>query len=378
MSRRFSRLREMILILFFVYLFLLSIELIGKGASLLGRQVAQRLLETTSNPFVGLFIGVLVTSLVQSSSLTTSLVVALVGGGILNLPTAIPIVMGANIGTTITNTMVSMAHIKWRRDFRRAFAAATVHDFFNILTVIIIFPLELKFHFLTNIARSFERLFENAGGFRFTSPVKSAIEPALHSIKYLFREILHWGKHICGMLMIGIGLVVLFISLVSIVRMLKSLLIGKVEVWIDKYIFRNNLLSMSLGLFITTVVQSSSLTTSVMVPLVATGILSLEKAFIYTMGANVGTTFTALMASFAVSGHMRATAVAVALAHLSFNLIGIAIFYPVRRIRRIPINLARRLSFVSSRYRYVPFLYVGSVFIILPLLIIIFDKAVGR
>ena len=378
MSGRLKRAGQGVLIIVFVYLFLLSIELIGKGASLLGRQVAQKLLETTSNPFVGLFIGVLVTSIVQSSSLTTSLVVALVGGGILNLPTAIPIVMGANIGTTITNTMVSIAHIKWRLDFRRAFAAATVHDFFNILTVLILFPLELNFHFLTKIARSFEHLFEHAGGFKFTSPVKAVIEPALSFVKNLFLQVLHWGHHLCGILMITIGLVFLFISLISIVKILKAILIGKVEVWIDKYIFKNNLLSMLLGLFITTIVQSSSLTTSIMVPLVATGVLNIEKAFIYTMGANVGTTFTALMASFAVSGDMRATAVAVALAHLSFNLLGIAIFYPIRRIRRVPINLARRLAFLSSRRKYVPFIYIGSVFIILPLLIIVFDKFIRR
>ena len=127
-----------VLVLFFV-----SLELMGDSFKLMGRGFAETLLRTTSNPFVGLFIGILATSLVQSSSTTTALTVGMVAGGGLTVAGAIPIMMGANIGTSVTNTIVSLGHITRKDEFRRAMAGATVHDFFNLLTVAIALPLEL-------------------------------------------------------------------------------------------------------------------------------------------------------------------------------------------------------------------------------------------
>ncbi|RKZ27664.1 hypothetical protein DRQ26_02690, partial [bacterium] len=102
---------KVILLVLFVYIFLVSIELLGGSFKLMGEGFAHQLLHTTSNPFIGLLMGIIATSLVQSSSVTTSIVVSMVAGGTLTIRHAIPIVMGANIGTTVTNTMVSMGHI---------------------------------------------------------------------------------------------------------------------------------------------------------------------------------------------------------------------------------------------------------------------------
>ncbi len=131
-----------------IYLFLAAIELLGAAMKLAGHDVAQRLFVGLENPFAGLAVGILATALVQSSSATTSTVVALVGVGELPLEHAVPIVMGANIGTTITNTLVSLGHLTHGPSFRRAFAGATMHDLFNLLTVAIFFPLELATGFL--------------------------------------------------------------------------------------------------------------------------------------------------------------------------------------------------------------------------------------
>jgi len=356
--------------LFLIYVFLLSIKLISKGAHFLGEDFARKLISTTSDPFVGLFIGILATVVAQSSSLTTSLVVALVGGGTLNINCAIPIVMGANIGTTVTNTLVSLGHISWRGEFKRAFQAATVHDFFNILTVIILFPLQLKFGYLTRISLFFGRLFEGVGGVRFSSPVKILLSPGISFFKKVFIENLSFSESWTGIVFIILGLAFLFSSLFFLVKILRKLFIGKAEVLIDKYIFRNNFLAMGLGFLITVVVQSSSLTTSVMVPLAAAGVLSLEKVFVYTMGANVGTTFTALLASLAVAGEGRTAALTVALAHLFFNLSGIAIFYPFKKIRNIPPILAKKLSQLCYKRRYFSLIYTLVIFIVLPLSLI--------
>ena len=103
-------------------------------------------ISATSAPMVALFIGIFATVLFQSSSTTTSLIVGMVSTGIIGLTNAIPMIMGANIGTTVTNTIVSIGHIRRGNEFKRAFAASTVHDFFNMMAVVILFPIEMLFH----------------------------------------------------------------------------------------------------------------------------------------------------------------------------------------------------------------------------------------
>ena len=120
-----------------LYLFLVSIGLMGTAFKGFGKGFAENLIRTTSNPFVGLFVGILATSLVQSSSTTTSIVVGMVGSGVITVSSGVYIVMGANIGTTVTNTLVSLGHFTRRDEFRRAVGAATVHDFFNFIFQII-------------------------------------------------------------------------------------------------------------------------------------------------------------------------------------------------------------------------------------------------
>ena len=107
--------------LFFLYLFFISIELIGAAFKGFGKGFAEQLIATTSNPIMGLFIGILATTLVQSSSMTTSILVGMVAVGTISVRNAIPVVMGANIGTTVTNTIVAMAHITRKQEFQRAF-----------------------------------------------------------------------------------------------------------------------------------------------------------------------------------------------------------------------------------------------------------------
>ena len=155
---------RVVLLLAFLYLFLLSIDLMGSSMKMFGKGFAEALIASTSNPVVGLFIGIFATSLVQSSSSTTSIVVGLVGSGALTVDNAIPIIMGANIGTSVTNTLVSLANINRSAEFRRSFAASIVHDFFNFLAVMALFPLQYFTNFLYYLAYHLEEVFENAGG----------------------------------------------------------------------------------------------------------------------------------------------------------------------------------------------------------------------
>ena len=129
-----------------LYLFLIGIG--GMGAAFKGEfaKTAAKLLEATKSPIVGLFIGILATTIVQSSSTTTSLIVGLVAAGAVSLDGAIFMVMGANVGTTVTAKIVSLGHITRKAEFRRAFAASSVHDTFNFITVAVLLPLEYQFH----------------------------------------------------------------------------------------------------------------------------------------------------------------------------------------------------------------------------------------
>ena len=126
---------------------------------------------------------------------------------------------------------------------------------------------------------------------------------------------------------------------------MRRLVIGRVERVFGRVLFRNDAAGFVLGWGLTTVVQSSSVTTSLVVPLVGTGILSVRRIFTYTLGANIGTTVTAILAALALGSP---AAVMVAAAHLVFNVMGTALFYPARAL---PIGLATWAGRVAARSR---------------------------
>ncbi len=139
-------------VFFALLLFIFAIDLLTVGIGNINSGIALEILNATKNPFISLFIGLLVTALIQSSSTVTASVVAIVASGNLTLQQAVPIVLGANIGTTLTSTLVSLSYLMNKKEFRRALSAGISHDLFNILTVILLFPLEIYFGFLSNTA----------------------------------------------------------------------------------------------------------------------------------------------------------------------------------------------------------------------------------
>lgn len=343
-----------------LYGFLVSISMLGKSFKLFGGGAVDGLIASASNPVVGLFVGVLVTTLVQSSSTTTSLVVALVGGGAMPVSTAIPVVMGANIGTSVTNTLVSLGHVSRGKEFYRAFAASTVHDFFNILAVLILFPLQWLTGFLSIAAHALADTFKHVGGLTFTSPLKILTGPTVDALVALLHD------HPWALLLLSIAM--MFASLRYLVSTLKSLVLARAESAFDVVIFKSPLRAMALGVVLTALVQSSSITTSVVIPLAGAGILTLRQIYPFTLGANVGTTITAILASLAVG---EVSAVTVAFAHLLFNLSGILLLWPAPSLRSLPINLARRLARLTLRARWISVLYILIFFYALPLVMIL-------
>ncbi|GAH46447.1 unnamed protein product, partial [marine sediment metagenome] len=172
------------LVVFFVYLFLVAISTMGCGFKMMGAGLSDRLISITTNPFVGLFIGILTTAVVQSSSCTISIVVGMVAKGVLPLPLCIPIMMGANIGTSVTSVLVSLTHITRRNEFRRAFAGAITHDLFKIMAVTVLFPLELTTHYLEHTALFLADFFgTRLGVVSVAKPLDYVVAPVVELLK---------------------------------------------------------------------------------------------------------------------------------------------------------------------------------------------------
>ncbi|MBU1099279.1 MAG: Na/Pi symporter [Bacteroidetes bacterium] len=344
-------------LILFLYLFMFSLDLMGASLKMFGKDFANTLIETTTNPFIGLFIGILATSVIQSSSSTTSIVVGMVAAGALNIENAIPIVMGANIGTSVTTFLAAFPQINRGAEFKRAFAAATVHDFFNIMSVILLLPLQINTNFLGISAGYLGEKFQNVGGLTFLSPVKAMTKPLVLLIKDLVGPDLPW-------LMLIIALGFLFASLKYMVDSLKILVVSKAKSWFDKILFKTSLRSFLVGLILTVMVQSSSITVSLMVPMAGAGILTLFQIFPYTLGANIGTTVTAILAAL-ITGNPAA--IVVAFSHSLFNICGLIIWWP---LKKIPIFIAQRFAELSTKNKLIPVGFVVFTFFLMPILVI--------
>jgi sodium-dependent phosphate cotransporter len=354
---------SVLMMLFAIFFFLFSIDLVSASVTMLGRETAQSILLATSNPFIGLFIGLLATALIQSSSTVTAMTVAVVASGYISLGNAIPIVMGANIGTTLTSTLVSLGFVTNRTQFRKAISAGAVHDFFNIIMVLLLFPLEYYYGFLSKMAVSLTDSLRDVG-FVGNSNLGS-IEYNLSSLSRTFLEILP-----NNFLSILIALVFLFLSIKLLSNIIYSQLIGESKDRLMKFVFDNPYKSFGWGMVFTGGIQSSSITTSLMVPLVATGRVKLSNSFPFVMGANIGTTLTALLAAFTKTD----AAVSLALVHLIMNMIGVLIFLPFPILRKIPVKLAYWFGAMTLESRIIGFSYILFTFFLLPFTLIYVNK----
>lgn len=358
-----------VLVVALLYVFLVGVGLLEAGIATLGSGFETRLLAQVSHPVAGLAAGVLATVLVQSSSVSTATIVGLVGAGTLTLPAAVPMIMGANIGTTVTSTLAALGSLRNRENFRRAFAGATMHDMFNLLAVAILLPLELATKVLS---RSANWLTEMLRGTEVAAPGRSPIRAAVKFPVNLIEDAVGASGSVgvfAALLLLVIGLAAIFIALATITKNMRQLVAGNIERSMNRLVGRGGgAAGIGVGLMVTVAVQSSSITTSILVPLVAAGVLTLRNAFPITVGANIGTTITALLASLAVT---RPEGLAIALVHTLFNVFALLLIYPIPAIRWLPVRAAGWFAARAAKNRLLVFVYVGGVFILLPLIIIL-------
>jgi sodium-dependent phosphate cotransporter len=352
------------LVVLLIYIFLVGVSSLEAGIKIMGEDTQRSLFEAVSNPIAGLCIGILGTVLVQSSSASTAVIVGLVAGGTLGVDAAVPMVMGANIGTTVTNTLVSLGHVRQSAEFKRAFAAATVHDFFNLLAVAILLPVEVFTGLISSIAESISTSLVGAAGSEWKSPVKAWVKGPVGWLQD-FWDSLGANGNVQGTLMLLTGLVIILLALTFITKNMRKLVAARIEQSVNAVLGKGGgAVAMLLGLIVTVAVQSSSITTSILVPLAGAGVVSLRNAYPVTLGANVGTTITALLAALAAS---KPEALTVGLAHTVFNIMGIFLLYVIPVARELPLRAAERLAEVAADRKSLAVAYVVGLFIIVPL-----------
>jgi sodium-dependent phosphate cotransporter len=348
-----------------IYIFLVGVSSLEAGIKVMGADTQEQLFSAVTNPIAGLCIGILGTVLVQSSSASTSVIVGLVASGALEVRYAVPMVMGANIGTTVTNTLVSLGHVRNSNEFRRALAAATVHDFFNLLAVAILLPLEIATNLITSIAEWISEMLVGSSGTEWKSPIKAWVKEPVGWIQ----DGLSWlgvEGNLLGSLMVVVGLMIILAALALITKNMRKLVADRVERSLNSILGKaGGSIAMLLGVVITIAVQSSSITTSILIPLSAAGVITLRNAYPVTLGANVGTTITALLAALASASPEALT---VGLAHTTFNVLGILLLYVLPFFRDVPILAAEKLADVAVERRTVAVAYVVIMFIVLPLI----------
>lgn len=351
-------------ILLALVIFLFALDLLLSALQHLGQTAAETIILATSNPFTALFIGLLATAILQSSTATTSMTVALVASGSLTLPSAIPIVMGANIGTTITSTIVSLGFLPKKKEFRRAVAAGTYHDFFNILTAFILFPLEHYFQFLSRLASYVATEF---------FPQSIGVEAANFTLlgggltrltDWIARSVDN------GFVLLTLSIVFLFGSILFFRKVLTDVLGLGVPDRFRRFFFQVGWKSFAWGALTTAAIRSSTVTTSLVVPLVAKRVVKLRNAVPFILGANIGTTLSAFLAAIMNSN----IAISIAIAHFLFNFIGVVLFYVIPGLRELPVAMASGLGRLTMRYRFIGFAYLLVTFFLIPFSLIYFNR----
>ncbi|NJL97628.1 MAG: Na/Pi symporter [Synechococcaceae cyanobacterium SM2_3_2] len=346
-----------------VYGLLVAVGLIGSGMRQSVGEQAADLFGFATNPFLGLMVGLLSTALIQSSATTTSIVVGLVAGG-MPISSGIPMIMGANLGTSLTNTLLSVGYVGDRANFQRAFAAGTVQDMFNLLAVLLFFPIERWWHPLELASHWAAHHWVGVGSLSGLTGLSSLAAPATELIGQATSG---WGDPGSGLIQVGLGVGLSLGSILGLSRLLQSVLVGRVSHLFHHALGQGSLSGILMGAVMTVLVQSSSTTTSLMVPLAGSGLLELRAIYPFTLGANIGTCFTALIAAGAVGG---SAPLQIALVHLFFNVWAVLIIFGIPALRPLPVLLAEGLATAASRRKVIALIYVVGVFFGLPALCI--------
>lgn len=348
-----------------------AVSTISSGFSQMGSSAAHSLFSFAGNPFVGLAVGVLATVVIQSSTTVTAITVTAVGTGALTVGESIPIILGSNVGTTVTCTFVALGFVGDTEEFRRALTASTIHDFFNLLALAIFFPLELIFHPLERISGWMANLLYGTSTTPDPSsfnPIRAVTRPLVTAIGETIGQV--GSAKVGGILVCVTGVAMIFFAVRILSTLLKTLMQGRAQTLLLSAVGEGAGRAMLTGLGVTLVTQSSTVTNSVLVPFVGAGAITPRQVYPVTLGGNLGTTFTSLLAALAVTGKQAKFGLQAALVHVVYNVFAIALIWGVPFLRPLPLKAATWLAGRAAENKRFLAAYLIGVFILLPLSVI--------
>lgn len=396
-DRTRSFLKEIPVLLGITYGFFLSISFMGGGMKASFKEPLNAYLTEHAADFtelVSFVIGIIGTSVVQSSSTVTSMSVMLAAEGVVPMIIAIGIVHGANLGTSVTSSLVAFAAEtkpmsgNFGRDlkallfeprlpgFHRAVSTAVVHGMFNaILVTLIVLTLEIPFGLIHHTAEYLASAMN--ASVQSSATVVSALEVITPGAwtKPVTKFLLHAGFP--GWSLVIAGFVLLFACLKGFSSRMKGVLLAgtdpdDVEAMGHTLLGQHPADTFLRGLVLTMLVQSSSATTSMVVPLAGMGFFTVRQIFPFVMGANIGTTVTALMAATAAFGtpgfHAGMT---IALCHFLLNTLAVILVWTVPGLYTSVLGCTEWLADLSAETPAVLLVYLGLLAVALPLAVYI-------
>lgn len=374
-----GRLVRILLTVATIAFMLLGIGLIIDGVYGIGAGRAQLLFDTATTPLVGLAVGILATAVIQSSTTTTALTVTAVGVGAVSVPVAIPIIMGANIGTTLTVFIVSFSYLGRRKQFRQAFASAGLHAWFNFLMVVLLLPIELLFQPLQRLSGGLttsvldgELNVSETGNF-----VNAIFQPLIDLLgtRGLFTIIA--DPVIGAVLCIALGSVMIFGAVRMITAQLRILMAAATRTLLERSSGASDAIGFLTGVSGTMSLQASTVTISSLIPFAAAGSLRLREILSITLGANVGTTLTSLLVALTLPGSMGGFALQAAMVHVLFNVSGTLLVLLIPPFRNLIITLAQQVSQLAGRSYTTAFAALLTSYILLPTGVIALSSLLG-
>lgn len=349
--------KKVIKLVFFVYLFIFSIELLKKSSLFLAPSIKNFLAQGIT-PIKAISVGWFTTSIVQSSGAVGSVTATFAGNNLIGLQTAVYILIGATLGTAITALIISLiTFTKKRRDFRHGFEIGLCYSIYGLFLMGIVFFLEFFFQFFSKTSfflasflgeKTSLLKIPNIVGFA-TSPI---IEPLFNKLQKPFLLIL--------------AFVCLLIALKYIGKSIIDVFGGehKARKFINKY-FESKYKAYIIGVILTAIVFSSSITIGLLVPLAVARLINLKKAIPFILGANLGTFTDVFLASIIIG---KTLALATAITSLLFSVLGGIIFLPnINFLFNVTKYTSKKLIHISRKKA----VYLLIAFIAIPLALIL-------
>lgn len=360
-----------------ILMMFLAVYLILDGAYALGSPAIGRLFDLATNPVIGLLIGVIATSAIQSSTAVTALTVTAVGTGGVSVAVAVPIILGANVGTTITAMIVSFSYLGHRRSFRRAFASASLHTWFNGLFVLVAFILELLFQPLSRTAGLVSDTVVGDAATDTGRELASLFAPLIDAVgvRGLLGTVMSARAAAVVAILAGTLLILGAIRILN--AQLSVLTAATTRTLLERSSGASDALGVLSGALVTMAVNASSVTVSSLLPFAVTRTLKMREALSITLGANVGTTLMSLLAALAVPGPMGALAVQAALVHVSFNVMSALLVIIIPPLRELIIRLAEFSGRVAARGYSAAAAMMATGYFVVPALIILVYSVVS-